>query len=96
MFRPALVALVALWAEAAYPQRLSDFGPPRGVGVENDMLPFPRLKAVAQGAAGGGTLIGSDYDSRANIYQFKFIKNGVVTLVYVDARSGNVVGVERG
>lgn len=94
MFRQALIALLALWAAAApaqsYAQR--DMAAP----VTEGMIPFPDLRARAQRAAGGGTLIGSDFDGRAGVYQFKFIKDGVVTLVYVDGRTGRVLGVERG
>jgi len=95
MFRQALIALVALWAVAAPAQSWSgpDSGAPTSV---NAMLPFTQLLAIARRAAGGGTHIGSDFDQRAGVYQFKFIKDGVVTLVYVDGRSGQVLGVERG
>lgn len=60
------------------------------------MVSFPKLLEIARRAAGGGTHIGSDLDERAGVYQFKFIKDGVVTLVYVDGRSGQVLGLERG
>jgi uncharacterized membrane protein YkoI len=93
MFRPALFALAALWAVPAAAQR--DMRPPIEA-ADGQMLPFPRIAQIARAAAGGGSLIASDFDERERVYQLKFIRDGVVTLVYVDAKTGRVVGLEGG
>ena len=98
MVRPALFALAALlvagpggaqdWREQYSPM------PPRGHNANEARQSFPQLAAAARAAAGGGTLIGSDYSPQNESYRFKFINNGRVTWVDVDGRSGDVLNVE--
>jgi hypothetical protein len=40
----------------------------------------------------GSEYLGPSYDSTARAYRLKFIKDGRVTYVDVDARSGRVIG----
>lgn len=92
MLRPALIALAALWAVAApAQQRCAD--PP---GAQEKLPPFTRIIKAAQAVVGGGQLIGAEFDRCEKIYQVKLIKDGVVTIVYVDARNEQVVGIEGG
>lgn len=44
---------------------------------------------------GGSDYLGFDYDSEASAYRLKFIKDGQVTWVDVDARTGRVLRVSR-
>lgn len=43
----------------------------------------------------GSEYLGPAYDSTAMAYRLKFIKDGRVTYVDVDARSGRVLGISR-
>ena len=96
VFRPALVGLLVLAAAPAAAQRP---GPDSYMGAPEriqESQPYPALMETARRAARGGSLVGSDYDPDAELYRFKFIKNGVVTHVVVDARSGRVIRVVGG
>lgn len=91
MLRPALIALAALWASPAPAQRCAD--PP---GASADLLAPPAVIRIAQRTNGGGQLLSLDYDACEKVYQVKLIREGVVTLIYVDAREGRVVGIVGG
>jgi uncharacterized membrane protein YkoI len=43
----------------------------------------------------GSDYLGFEYDSGARAYRFKFLKEGQVTWVDVDARTGRVLRVSR-
>lgn len=53
--------------------------------IEQSVL--PRMK--------GAQYLGPEYDSAAMAYRLKFIKDGRVTFVDVDARSGRILGISR-
>ncbi len=40
-----------------------------------------------------GTFLGSDFDSGTRTYRLKYMRDGSVVVVDVDARSGNVLGI---
>jgi len=40
----------------------------------------------------GGTYAGQQYDPTRQIYKLRFIQNGVAVDVYVDARTGQILG----
>jgi Peptidase propeptide and YPEB domain. len=44
---------------------------------------------------GSRNIVGPAYDSTARAYRLKFIKDGRVTYVDVDARTGKVIGRSR-
>jgi uncharacterized membrane protein YkoI len=43
----------------------------------------------------GAQYLGPEYDSAAMAYRLKFIKDGRVTFVDVDARTGRILGISR-
>ncbi|HTM94978.1 MAG TPA: PepSY domain-containing protein [Croceibacterium sp.] len=53
--------------------------------IEQSVL--PRMK--------GAQYLGPEYDSAAMAYRLKFIRDGRVTFVDVDARSGRILGISR-
>jgi uncharacterized membrane protein YkoI len=53
--------------------------------IEQSVL--PRMK--------GAQYLGPEYDSAAMAYRLKFIKDGRVTFVDVDARTGRILGISR-
>jgi len=44
---------------------------------------------------GGAQYLGPEYDPLAVVYRLKFIKDGHVVFVDVDARSGEIIGQRR-
>jgi uncharacterized membrane protein YkoI len=53
--------------------------------IEQSVL--PRMK--------GAQYLGPEYDSAAMAYRLKFIRDGRVTFVDVDARTGRILGISR-
>lgn len=53
--------------------------------IEQNVL--PRMK--------GAQYLGPEYDSAAMAYRLKFIRDGRVTFVDVDARTGRILGISR-
>lgn len=93
MFRPALIAFALAAALPATAQRGGQY---YSAPVTEGFLPFPRLVSIARAAAGGGTFIGNEDREGSPVNRMKFIKDGRVTWVDVDARSGAVLNVEGG
>ena len=59
---------------------------------EGSMLPYPKLKAIADRAAGGGRLIGSDFDKESWTYQMRYVRGTEIVDIVVDARTGRILG----
>ncbi|QXQ04836.1 PepSY domain-containing protein [Sphingosinicellaceae bacterium] len=59
---------------------------------EGAMLPYPKLKAIADRAAGGGRLIGSDFDKESWTYQMRYVRGTEIVDIVVDARTGRILG----
>jgi hypothetical protein len=53
--------------------------------IEQSVLPRMR----------GAQYLGPEYDSAAMVYRLKFIRDGRVTFVDVDARTGRILGISR-
>jgi uncharacterized membrane protein YkoI len=53
--------------------------------IEQSVLPRMR----------GAQYLGPEYDSTAMVYRLKFIRDGRVTFVDVDARSGRILGISK-
>lgn len=94
MFRAALLAIALTMAPAAAQRWASGETSPVGVDARREIVPFPDAQRIARGAAGGGDALGGDLDLRQLVYRFKFIREGRVTWVDLDARSGAVLRVE--
>ena len=84
------LALAAGTLGAASAQQRS-WTPLTGVS-EGSMLPYPKLKAIADRAAGGGRLIGSDFDKESWTYQMRYVRGTEIVDIVVDARTGRILG----
>ncbi|WEK48484.1 MAG: PepSY domain-containing protein [Candidatus Andeanibacterium colombiense] len=61
------------------------------------VLPLPEIerRVVPPMLANGMEYLGPSYDAVAKAYRLKFIKNGKVTFVDIDARSGRILSRSR-
>ena len=60
-----------------------------------NQLPLREIESRVLPQMRGSEYLGPAYDSTAMAYRLKFIKDGRVTYVDVDARSGRVLGISR-
>ncbi|WP_112381311.1 hypothetical protein ACLN6N_14145 [Sphingomonas carotinifaciens] len=56
------------------------------------ILPMPEIEKRVLPQMEGAQYLGFDFDASAAIYTMKFLRNGTVIWVEVDARSGQIVG----
>jgi uncharacterized membrane protein YkoI len=94
-----LVALVAAGlavpAAAAQDQSLSDQGEARREAKAGTQLSLREIERRILPQMQGSEYLGPAYDSTARAYRLKFIREGRVTYVDVDARTGRVIGRSR-
>ena len=94
-----LVALVAAGlavpAAAAQDQSLSDQGEARREAKAGTQLSLREIERRVLPQMQGSEYLGPAYDSTARAYRLKFIRDGRVTYVDVDARTGRVIGRSR-
>ncbi len=92
----ASLAAVALLAPAApaFAQR-NDQGEARKEMRAGNVLSLRQIEGRVLPQMRGSEYLGPAYDSTAMAYRLKFIKDGRVTYVDVDARTGRVLGVSR-
>jgi uncharacterized membrane protein YkoI len=94
-----LVALVAAGlavpAAAAQDQSLSDQGEARREAKAGTQLSLREIERRILPQMQGSEYLGPAYDSTARAYRLKFIRDGRVTYVDVDARTGRVIGRSR-
>ncbi|WP_395326870.1 PepSY domain-containing protein [Novosphingobium sp. BL-8H] len=91
----AAFALVAptLCAHAADPG--GDQGEARRERKAGNILSIRQIEQLVLPRMGGMQYLGPDYDPAAMAYRLKFIQNGKVYFVDVDARTGRVIGQSR-
>jgi uncharacterized membrane protein YkoI len=94
-----LVALVAAGlavpAAAAQDQSLSDQGEARREAKAGTQLSLREIERRILPQMQGSEYLGPAYDSTVRAYRLKFIREGRVTYVDVDARTGRVIGRSR-
>jgi uncharacterized membrane protein YkoI len=94
-----LVALVAAGlavpGAAAQDQSLSDQGEARREAKAGTQLSLREIERRILPQMQGSEYLGPAYDSTARAYRLKFIRDGRVTYVDVDARTGRVIGRSR-
>jgi uncharacterized membrane protein YkoI len=92
----ALFAALALVAPAApaFAQR-NDQGEARKEMRAGNVLSLRQIESRVLPQMRGSEYLGPAYDSTAMAYRLKFIRDGRVTYVDVDARTGRVLGVSR-
>lgn len=95
LFAPLLAAALLAPAAPALAQR-SDQGEARKEMRAGNVLSLREIEGRVIPRMGSQQYLGPAYDSTAMAYRLKFIdKQGHVTYVDVDARTGRVLGVSR-
>ena len=89
------VAGMAVPAAAAQEQSLSDQGEARREAQAGTQLSLREIERRILPQMRGSEYLGPAYDSTARAYRLKFIRDGRVTYVDVDARTGRVIGRSR-
>ncbi|MHA7818853.1 MAG: PepSY domain-containing protein [Erythrobacter sp.] len=84
-------ALVEAGAQAQEQSR-TDQGEARREMRAGNQLSLRQIERRILPSMRGSEYLGPSYDSTARAYRLKFIKNGRVTYVDVDARTGRIIG----
>lgn len=90
-----VVAGLVVPAAAAQEQSLSDQGEARREAQAGTQLSLREIERRILPQMQGSEYLGPAYDSTARAYRLKFIRDGRVTYVDVDARTGRVIGRSR-
>jgi uncharacterized membrane protein YkoI len=89
------VAGLAVPATAGQEQSLGDQGEARRDAKAGSQLSLREIERRILPQMQGSEYLGPAYDSTARAYRLKFIRDGRVTYVDVDARTGRVIGRSR-
>lgn len=93
---PALaLAAIATPAAAVQDQARNDQGEARREAQAGTQLPLREIERRILPQMQGSEYLGPAYDSTARAYRLKFIRDGRVTYVDVDARTGRIIGRSR-
>ena len=90
---PAVVcaALLAFAPVAAPADAQSRGGSPITGVARSTVMDFATIRARVDRQI-GGRMIGSDYDAETFTYQLRYMRNGEIVDVVVDARTGRILG----
>ena len=91
----AAAALVTAPAAAQQDQTRGDQGEARREAQAGNIMRSGEIEAKILPMMKGAEYLGFAYDSTARAYRLKFIKDGRVTHVDVDARTGRIIGRSR-
>ncbi len=91
----AMAGTTAAPAQAAYSQSQSDQSDARKEMRAGNQLSLRQIEARVLPRMRGSEYLGPSYDSTARAYRLKFIKDGRVTFVDVDARTGRIINRSR-
>jgi uncharacterized membrane protein YkoI len=91
----AAAALVTGPAAAQQDQTRGDQGEARREAQAGNIMRSGEIEAKILPMMKGAEYLGFAYDSTARAYRLKFIKDGRVTHVDVDARTGRIIGRSR-
>lgn len=80
---------------AAQDQAHGDQGEARRQAQAGTQLPLREIERRILPQMQGSEYLGPAYDSTARAYRLKFIRDGRVTYVDVDARTGRIIGRSR-
>lgn len=95
MLGPLAVLVLAAAPAAAQEQVRGDQGEARREAQAGNIMRSGEIEAKILPTMCGAEYLGFAYDSSARAYRLKFIKDGRVTHVDVDARTGRVIGRSR-
>ncbi|MEE4453213.1 PepSY domain-containing protein [Novosphingobium resinovorum] len=90
-----LAVLPALAAPQAYAGSGGEQGELRRERRAGNILPPREIERDILPRMAGMQYLGPEYDPAAMTYRLKFIKNGRVTFIDVDARTGRIIGQSR-
>jgi hypothetical protein len=82
-------------ATPAFAQARSDQGEARKEMRAGNVLSLREIERRVVPGMRGAEYLGPSYDSQARAYRLKFIRDGRVLFVDVDARTGRVIGRTR-
>lgn len=88
----ALSGAIVLPAQA---QNRNDQGEARKEMKAGNVLPLRDIESRILPQMRGAEYLGPSYDSTARAYRLKFIRDGQVTFIDVDARTGRVINRSR-
>ncbi|MEL6876800.1 MAG: PepSY domain-containing protein [Pseudomonadota bacterium] len=91
----AIAGTPAVSAQAAYAQSKDDQSDARKEMRAGNQLSLRQIEARVLPRMRGSEYLGPSYDSTARAYRLKFIKDGRVTFVDVDARTGRIINRSR-
>ena len=94
-FVTPLAALALLAPAAPALAQRNDQGEARKEMRAGNVLSLRQIESRVLPQMRGSEYLGPAYDSTAMAYRLKFIRDGRVTYVDVDARTGRVLGVSR-
>ena len=90
------LAMVALMAPAAAQDKpRGDQGEARREALAGTQLSLREIERRVLPQMSGAEYLGPAYDSTVRAYRLKFIRDGRVTYVDVDARTGRIIGRSR-
>ncbi|KQN81118.1 hypothetical protein [Sphingomonas sp. Leaf62] len=82
-------------AQATVDQRLRDHRAAQAAREEGRILPMREIERRVVPQMRGAQYLGFDYDPATGIYTLKFLRDGAVIWVDVDARTGQITGRSR-
>lgn len=91
----AALALASLPATAQEPQARGEQGEARRDAEAGNIMRSGEIEARILPMMRDAEYLGFAYDSTAKAYRLKFIREGRVTYVDVDARTGRIIGRSR-
>ena len=91
----AFVLAAAIVPVAAQDQQRGEQGEARREAQAGTQLPLREIERRILPQMSGSEYLGPAYDPTARAYRLKFIRDGRVTYVDVDARTGRVIGRSR-
>jgi uncharacterized membrane protein YkoI len=94
-FAPGLALAAMTVPAAAQDQLQGDQGEARREMQAGTQLPLREIEKRILPQMRGSEYLGPAYDSTARAYRLKFIRDGRVTYVDVDAKTGKVIGRSR-
>jgi uncharacterized membrane protein YkoI len=92
---PVALAITGLAVTPAHAQSRSDQGEARKEMKAGNVLSLREIERRVLPRMKGSQYLGPAYDSTARAYRLKFIKDGRVTFIDVDAASGRIINRSR-
>ena len=89
------LALSGLGPAPAYAQERNDQGEARKEMKAGNVLSLREIERRILPRMQGSEYLGPSYDSTARAYRLKFIRDGRVTFIDVDARTGRIINTSR-